>query len=364
MIVSRTLAVYLVRQSLFWLGCVLLALTAVIFLFDSLELLRRSADRDAVTIEILLGMAVMRLPNLVAKVLPYAVLIGAIVAFWRLNRHFELVAARSSGVSAWQILLPALGLAAAVGVFKVAVFNPVAAAMQLRYERLEAAYLADRPSLVALSDAGLWLRQNTDGGHFILHAREVSSPDLTLRRVTVFLLRGADRFVRRIDAPAARLHPGFWVLDDARITGPRERPRTVEHYGIPTDLTLDNVLDSFAPADTVSFWALPAFIDVLARAGLPAGRHLLAWHTQLATPFLLCAMVLLAAAFALRPARARGAAILIGAGVAAGFLIHFSSDIVSALAVSERLPVVVAAWTPAAICGLVGSALVFHLEDG
>ena len=72
--------------------------------------------------------------------------------------------------------------------------------------------------------------------------------------------------------------------------------------------------------------------------------------------------MLLAATFSLRPVRRGGAGLAVVCGVATGFLLYFVSDVVSALGVSGRVPVVLAAWSPAVVSCLLGTAMLFHLE--
>ncbi|MGY8996061.1 MAG: LptF/LptG family permease, partial [Alphaproteobacteria bacterium] len=52
------------------------------------------------------------------------------------------------------------------------------------------------------------------------------------------------------------------------------------------------------------------------------------------------------------------------AGLGSGFLLYFLSDISLALGMSGSLPPILAAWAPAAIFAMIGSALLFHMEDG
>ncbi len=75
-------------------------------------------------------------------------------------------------------------------------------------------------------------------------------------------------------------------------------------------------------------------------------------------------MVVLSAAFALRPARKGGVTLLIATGAFSGFLLYFLSDVVHALGLNGTIPIVLAAWTPGGIVGMVGVALLLHLEDG
>jgi lipopolysaccharide export system permease protein len=102
----------------------------------------------------------------------------------------------------------------------------------------------------------------------------------------------------------------------------------------------------------------------LEAGGFSGLRHRLYLHTQLAVPLLLIAMVLLAATFSLRPLRRGGAGISLVCGVATGFLLYFLSDLISALGVSGRLPIALAAWSPAVVSCLLGTAMLLHLEDG
>lgn len=361
---STTLNFYIGRQFLFWFGCVILALVGIILLFDTIELIRRTSSREDATLSVVLGMAIFKTPHMIEKAVPFAILFGGMFSLWRLNRSNEIVVVRAAGVSAWQFLLPVIVLAAAIGAFKVMLFNPFASAMLLRYEQLEAKYIRGKSSLAAVSEEGIWMRQSTKTGHYVMHARMVAPNEMRLDGVIIFLMRNQDTFVGRIDAPIARLRDGYWALEKARITGPSQPPRFLAQYRIETNLTPENIQDSFAPPETMSFWALPHFIAVLEAAGFSGLRHQLYWHAQMAHPLLLIAMVLLAATFSLRQVRRGGTSLLVVGGITTGFLLYFLSDVVSALGVSARIPVILAAWSPAAVSCLLGVAMTFHLEDG
>jgi lipopolysaccharide export system permease protein len=85
---------------------------------------------------------------------------------------------------------------------------------------------------------------------------------------------------------------------------------------------------------------------------------------MLAAPLMMVAMVFIAAPLSLRHGRRGGAIYIIAGGVLTGFVLHFMSDLVSAFGLSDRIPVVLAAWTPATVASLLGAAFLLHLEDG
>ena len=156
---SYTLSMYLGRQFLIGFGVVLAGLMAVILLFDVAELTQRATNREGMGYFVVLQMAFLQLPFLAQKVLPIAVLFGAMFTFLRLTRTNQLVVSRGVGVSAWQFLAPALVLAVVIGALAVTVFDPFSSAAISRFEQLEARYLRGQSSRLAVSPSGLWLRQ-------------------------------------------------------------------------------------------------------------------------------------------------------------------------------------------------------------
>lgn len=370
MLIATTLSIYIARVFFLAVLGMLAALTGLVALFDFIELLRRSGVRPEATFGVVAEIAALRLPWVMMEILPFAVLLGGIVSFWRLTRSSELVVARAAGVSAWQFLAAPVLSAIALGAFATTAVSPVAAAMRARAETLDNMYLKVSNAPMALAGGQLWLRQSDRGitplGVAILHAREVTLKDgeLTASGISVFRLDGADRLLERIEAPRGRLDAASWALDDARTIRPDHLPDAPRHIPLPTDLTVDRIENSFAPPDTLSVWALPGFISLLERSGFSAIRHRLQLQTLLALPLLAGTMALLSAGFSMRPARRGGVARMLGSGVAAGFALFLISKVAQEFGQSGALPPALAAWAPGGAGLMLAVALLLHLEDG
>jgi len=366
------LSTYVGRQFLGGVLAVLAVLLGVIVLFDLIELLRRSINRPDATFWFLTQLALLRVPFLGLQLLPFAVLFGGILAFWRLTRSSELVVARAAGVSAWQFLTAPVALGALLGLLAIMVVNPIASAMYARAERLDAEYLRSGGSALTITPGGLWLRQADrmpgagEGAVAILHADRVTQrgTELELQRVSVFRLAADDRFVERVEAARGRLEGGHWALADAWELAPDGERHHFERLAMPTELTLARVQDSFASPETLSFWSLPGFIGLLEESGFSALRHRLHFQSLLALPLLLAVMVLLAAGFSMRPARRGGVGLMIGSGVAAGFAFYVLTRIVVEFGQSGAIPVLLAAWAPAGMGLMLAVTVLLHLEDG
>ena len=360
---SPTLSVYIARQFLLWVGTLLAGLVALIVIIDFLEFLRRGATRENATLSLIVEMVLLRAPTMAQLVVPFAILFGAMFTFWRLSRNHELVIVRAAGVSVWQFLVPALAFTLAIGILQLTLFGPFAALLLGRFERIETLYFSNRPSTSGLFPSGLWLRQADSPGQAVIHAQRVAPNSSTLERVVIFRFAPGDRFISRIDASSAVLRQGYWELNDGQMTTAADPTAPQRVATLPTELTWPQIEESFSHPETLSFWELPGFIDMLESAGFSALRHRLHYQSLLASPLLLCAMVLIAATFSLRPGRRRTGR-LVAAGIGTGFVFYILSDLISAMGLSGRLPVDLAAWAPAAICLLLGGTMLLHQEDG
>ena len=90
-----------------------LVLTAMI---DFLELMRRTGDLKDVSAFFVAKITFFRVPFITERVMPFAVLVGAMFCYLNLSRRLELVVARAAGISAWQFIAPAIIIAWLIGV--------------------------------------------------------------------------------------------------------------------------------------------------------------------------------------------------------------------------------------------------------
>jgi lipopolysaccharide export system permease protein len=356
---------YIARQFFGWCSGVFLAMLSIVFILDYIELIRRAGTRPDASLLILLEMAALKQPYMAQQIMPFAVLFGTMLAFWRLTRSHELVVARAAGISAWQFLAPPLAGAFLVGVLVVAVFNPIASVMQSSYEQLENRILRGGGEQLTLTRSGLWLRQSdAEGNHAIVHANGFLVKQRALQDVMILFFANDTKLIRRIDAKEALLKDGEWEVLDGNEWQPQRPLQPFDRLEVATNLTSRKIQDSFASPETMSFWDLPGFISLLDSSGFSSQRHRLYFNALLARPFLYAAMILIAASFSLRMQRRGGATLMIAAGVASGFALYFISDVVFALGLSSTIPIALAAWTPAGVTWLLGTSLLLHLEDG
>ena len=252
--------------------------------------------------------SLFRVPQLLEKMMPFCVLIGAMTCYLALSRRLELVVARAAGVSAWQFIAPALGER-----------DP---ARRARHRRLQSDVGEPARALQAHGSRAVRRRaRRRRAGRLGLldQPDQCRRPGHHQRRAQ----RAAGRAADRADAVPVR-HEQPCSRSESRRARRRSRTaigcsracaaiRSMRRRSIRTassfrrSLTPAQVRNSFSTPETVSFWQLPGYIRSSESSGFATAGYRLQYHKLLAQPFLLAAMVMLAASvsLALLPIRRR-----------------------------------------------------------
>jgi lipopolysaccharide export system permease protein len=350
-----------------FLSAVLGAFVGVVLLagmIDYVELMRRGADWPNATPWALAKISMFRVPQLTERIMPFSVLVGAMSCYLTLSRRLELVVARAAGISAWQFIAPAVAAAFLFGAVATTVYNPVSAVLDEKSKRLESEVVGEVQSALQGGSTGFWVRQKSTDGAAIINAKTSRDQGANLGNLTVYTFDTAGVFQKRIEARSASLEDGYWQLQDVRIYATDDPLEVEDSYRLNTNLTLEQVRESFATPETVPFWQLPTYIKMADRAGLEAAGYRLQYDGLLARPFLLAAMVLLAASVSLRFFRFGGVQKMVLSGISAGFLLFVLSKITEDMSKSGLLSPVAAAWTPILVGSLTGFVVLLFQEDG
>jgi lipopolysaccharide export system permease protein len=368
-------------------------ITLAILLVDVVEELRTIGSRTQISVLTAFQLTMMKAPALILETLPFAMLVGSILAFSQLGRRSEIPAIRAAGVSAWRFLGPVIVLSLGVGVLMVTVFDPVATRLRGQFNEERERLINPRAASAPNGIEEVWLSQGdlsagagdqtgaNGEAQAIISARRVVGRGEALEDVTFYYFRPSEagntedrEFNYRIDAKRAELKSGFWQLTDAVESRPvaadLQAPAVavdMQHQGtvaLPTSLRDDTLISRFASATTIPFWDLPEFIKDGRNAGMDVDPYVLRLHTLLATPVFMTAMSLIGAIVCLRLARSGGLSQLIGAGAMAGFVLFFATKVAAGLSNTGAAPPEAAAWCPPLFALFAVLTLLAHNEDG
>jgi lipopolysaccharide export system permease protein len=341
----------------------LAVLVALVLILMTLDLLGESGKILAVpgnTDADLWRYVGLRIPILLARFLPFSVLLGTLIAFVGLNQNSEVVAMKAAGLSAHQILAPlvlaSIGIAAVLFAFnELVVVNSTRAVTAWS----DNDYKPVPPSSGMVSN--VWILNGDD----LIHAGVAGGQPFTAQGVEIYD-RGGGVLQREIQAARAVLRPasGDWLLQDVRIYDAnmnvvRRLPQMAAMHGVtPNQLTLAKV----DPTE-LNYWTLKKRIAELDAAGRPDDEARAGLAHKIAGPLSTLLMPLLAAIAAFGLARSGQVLLRAVMGMALGFAYFVVDNFSLAMGNAGTYPPLIAAWAPFLLFLLIGETVLIRTEE-
>ncbi len=363
------LYMYFARRFLKAFVAVFAVFTGVITMIEVVNQFNRF-DSAAVGFADVMYLTLLHIPALMYPILPLVMILATLALFLGLARSSELVVTRAAGWSGLKALAAPVFAAFALGVLSVTVFNPIVAGTSKQYEAMLNRYSTGKESVLSISQEGLWLRQGNADGQTVIRAAGSNLDGTKLVDVTFLNFTANGTPLSRIEAESATLEQGAWQLKNAKkwpllsSANPERDAKLFTRLSLPSDLTREEIRNSFGTPSSIPIWDLPAFIERLDRAGFSARLHRVWFQSQLALPLLLVAMVLVGAGFTMRHTRFGGTGPMVLGALLMGFSLFFIRNFAQVLGENGQLPVYLATWSPPIAAILLALALILHMEDG
>lgn len=357
---SRSLALYTGRmfltRTLAILAMLVLVLQALDLLSESGSILAHPGNGEA---EIWRYVG-LRAPQIIARFLPFSVLLGTILTFMQLNQNSEVIALKAAGLSAHQLLAPlmatALGVALVSFTFNERVVTRATATLE-QWSKVDFG-----PMPIDRGDrSNVWVKNGAD----LIAVDQIRGRGdaAQLYGITVYERTGeALRTV--VTAAHARRKGQGWRADGVRrfdiASGQMTAPGTaLLGQGVrPDQFTLNHV-----DPDSTPFWQLKEAIDELKVAGRPTkALEGALWH-KLSGPLSSILMPLLGAVAAFGIARSGKLFLRAVIGMALGFLYFVADNFALAMGNLGAYPPFLAAWAPFLLFLMIGEAVLLRSEE-
>jgi lipopolysaccharide export system permease protein len=341
---GRTLRRSVVRELLFPTAFALAGITLLVLAADLVAYSDLVVNRGFGATEVA-WVALYRLVPMLARAIPFAVLVGVLVALGRLGADREIVALESAGVSARALARPVAGFAAMFAALGVAL---ALAAVPWSHRSLDAALRS-----FGAGEGGTPFRSGEVQrlGDWRIVAREVSPRGDVLRALAVRAPSvGGTVFAQR--ATVGR-------DDGARTLAIENGVVMTTVGGEPTQVrfeTMRQVLAPPEPGGSPESWSAAAPVQELLAAmraseqPMRQREALQEWHQRLALPVGTVVFALLAVGLSVaraRPSRSSGAML----GIAATVVYYGLLQLGNGLARADAFPVALAVWLPNVVLG-------------
>ncbi|PZQ21997.1 MAG: LPS export ABC transporter permease LptG [Sphingopyxis macrogoltabida] len=357
---SRTMAIYVGRLFLIRTFAILFALVMVLQTLDLLgesgKILSVAGNGDA---EVWRYVG-LRFPQIVETFLPFSVLLGTILTLATLNQNSEVIAMKSSGMSAHQVLAPLFLAALLVAAISFAFNERIVARANASLNAWQKVDYAQVPRDNGVR-SNIWVRAGDD----LINAGTVETAGGTVRLGNVRVYERTGGILSSIlSADSARAIDGGWEMTGAKRF--IRRSGTVQELGTivaargvrPDQFTLAQV-----DGDELPFLQLNSAIDDLEAAGRPvAALKGVLWH-KISGPLSAVLMPLLGAVAAFGLARSGKLFVRAILGMVLGFAYFVADNFALAMGDLGAYPPFLAAWGPFILFALIGEMILIRTEE-
>lgn len=358
---SRTLTVYLAKTFVIRILAVLLMLVLILQTLDLLgesgKVLGYPGNGEAE----LWHYVALRFPQLIARFLPYSVLLATIITLATLNQNSEVIAMKAAGMSAHQVLAPLLLSAFVISLLSFTFNERIVTRASATLEAWQDVDYGKIPT-----DSGVRSNVYLSDGADILAASTVtgSGKDLVMEGVTYYARDPRGMISRQIRSPRATYASPGWrleapVLFDVQSAGTENlQPLVLAKQITPTQVALSKV-----DADGQNAIELKRSIDLLSAAGRRTAEVKGKWWHKFSGPLSATLMPLLGAVAAFGLARSGQLLIRSIIGMGLGFAYFVVDNAALAMGNFGGYPPLLAAWAPFLLFLLVGETVLIRTEE-
>ncbi|MFM5955085.1 MAG: LPS export ABC transporter permease LptG [Novosphingobium sp.] len=358
---SRTLTLYLARLFISRIVGVLILLVLVL---QMMQLLSESGDILAVPGNgeaELWYYVTLNVPQLIARFLPYSVLLATLFTFWPLNQNSEVIAMRAAGLSAHQILAPMLLTAALVSLASFAFNETVVSKSSGTLKQWNALRYHPIPKDTGVK-ANVYLRDGTN----ILAASRVTGtgPAIVMTGVTWYHRDAGGMVTEQLRSPRATYANPGWRLENPSRFDVRSTTQTqLASQVVASSVTPTQVTTTKVDPDGENIFELGRSIKALKAAGRRTSELEAKWWHKLAGPLSALLMPLLGSVAAFGLARSGQLLIRAVAGMALGFAYFVVDNASLAMGNFGGYPPAIAAWGPFLLFFLLGETVLVRTEE-
>jgi lipopolysaccharide export system permease protein len=358
---SRTLTLYLARLFVVRIVAMLFVLVLVLMMLDLLgtsgEILAVPGNGQGE----LLTYVGLRVPQLIARFLPYSVLLATVIALIALNQNSEVIAMKAAGLSAHQVLAPLFLTAAVVAGVSFAFNETVVTRANATLKAWEAAEFGAIPAESNVR-SNVYL---TDGDN-ILTAVSLSGSGtgIAMRDVTWYRRAPTGILAEQVRAERAiYANPGWRLENVERFDVAAADTVTGTTMLVGEGLTPEQIeLDSVDP-DAQNFFELRRSIEAYERVGRRTTELEAKWWHKLSGPLSAFLMPLLGAIAAFGLARSGQLFVRAIIAMFLGFAYFVVDNAALAMGSFGGYPPLLAAWAPFFLFLFIGETVLVRTEE-
>ncbi len=334
---------YWLKEFIKFFSIIQLMILVLFVIIDYLSRMDKFLNSDLSLLEAF-GFVLLKVPFMFVQLTPASILLATITVFALMNRSNELLAIRSSGISIYYLVKPAIlaGVALALLMFFLGeTIIPISMAKSNFIKnndiRKKKNYYSARKDI--------WIKSENR----LIHINYYDPVGQSVAGITITSLRKNFTLEKRIDAKRGFFEEGKWVFEE--IIEQTHEENTMDYdvklydkKNIPLAFKPEDLGEVAKKSEEMSFFELKKYLNKVEEEGYDATTYKVDLNGKIAFPFICIIMALTGAATGMRSYVKENLPKAIAIGVVIAFMYWIMYGFCISMGYGSILPPVISAW--------------------
>jgi len=291
-----------------------------------------------------LGYVLLKVPFMFVQLTPASILLATITVFGLMNRNNELLAIKSSGISIYFLVKPAILMSVVLAMFMFFLGETIIPISMAKANYIKFHVIKKRNNIFA-GKKDIWIKSENR----LVHINFFDPVQQSVAGITVTTVGKDFSLESRIDAEKGSYKEGRWEFENIieQIYNKDTKGYDVTSYDKKT-VTLaikpENLGEVSKKSEEMSYFELKKYVNKVEYEGYDATTYKVDLNGKIAFPFICVIMVLTGAATGMRSFAKENIPVAIAIGIVIAFMYWIMYGFCLSLGYGTILPPVISAW--------------------
>lgn len=300
----------------------------------------------------------------VSSFFSFIVLLGGIVFFSMMHNKLELTAMKAVSISTKNLLMALFGGVAILALLYITLLDAISThaikTTKAIHEELKQQVRPIDKSLT-LTNSGIWFKDINKNNSYIISVKSFDKRESLAYNIRIFEFNTKNILERSIHSQNALVKQGKWELYNCHIFDIGGKEQFQKIMKLPINLSFSKITKMVMVPESVSFWSIGKYSDMLNKVGLSSLKYKVHWYSKLSSILQMFSFIVLVMAFCTNynSRDTRTYALKVGILLIFVFPVYFLGNILIAFGETGVIPLWMASFIIPVLIFLIG---IFVLE--
>ena len=305
-------------------------------------------------------LSLMNTPSQIFEMFPFIFLIATQFFFIKLFNNNEINIFKYSGLNNFKIINILSILSFFIGILIITIFYNLSSNLQKYYLEIKNQYSTDKSYLAVINKNGLWIKDIVNKKISIINSGGIQNNFLTETFITTFNENYEP--IRNIKSNKIDIKSNDWLIYDASVFEENEK-KNIKLFEFKSNFNLKRIKSLFSNLSSLSILQLIDLRDNYKALNYSIVEVDIQLNKIFTYPIYLTLMTIISSIIMFNTKRFKSSTLKIVIGLFFSVIIYYISNFFNVMGNTERIPLLVAIWSPLLFLIIINSLMLISINE-